>query len=162
MLRGYERQALVFLTSNDRAAGDPAWDPYYLSLVEKGLAELADGVYRITDDGHKELESTDVITGEEISPGEELSLAERERRGWRAKVLNAVLDIAGKQEFLTIADVRAETSSAGDPHHPGAWNGILVLAAKKGWVKKTKRLAPNRLAKNRKVSVWKSLIWRKS
>lgn len=163
MLHGYARQALVFLTSNDRAAGDPAWDPYYLSLVENGLAELVDGVYRITDNGHKELESIDQVTGEEISPAAELSLAERERRSWRAKVLNVMLDIAQKQEVLTVSDVRVAASSAGTPFHPNGWSGIMRLAEAKGWVEKTDRLvkARHKEAHNRKVSVWKSLIWRK-
>ncbi len=160
MLRPYERQALVFLTIAPRMVGDPAWDPHFAVLVRDGLAVIRDGTYHITASGHKELERTDVVTGEPIPPGGTASL--EARRGWRAQVLNAAFDVAQKQERLTIVDIRAEASGAGDPHHPNAWGAILGLAQKQGWVEPLEEWTKCKgHAKSRQVRVWRSKIFRR-
>jgi len=146
-----------------RGTGDPSWDPHFQVLVQRGLAVVQEGAYHITSLGLLELEEQDAITGERLKEAGQRRVLSDESDGWKARALNAVYDVAKRKETLTIVDIRAEASSAGDPHHPNAWGSLLRSAAGEGWIEQTEKFVKSRAksARGRTIRVWKSLIWSK-
>lgn len=87
--------------------------------------------------------------------------AELVHAGWRAKALRAVADYITRDLFIgefTAEDVR-DWSKLPEPPDRRAWGGIMMAAARAGWIKRTGEYRRHR-DPSRHCGV--STVWRKA
>ena len=89
--------------------------------------------------------SVDVAEG--VAEGHRRAQAGRERAAtnagddFRAGMAQVVLDIARRERFFTMDEVRAEAADRGlEPHHFNAWGHVLPAAARRGVVRRREDL----------------------
>lgn len=153
--------ALRHLLQLSRSSGS-GWDPFFDHLVHLGMATLQGGLYSITPHGKAQLVSTDTKIGEARKQAGQARVMISTGDNWRDDALRVVHDVAVKEDYLTMADVRRHGIVVGlsEPSHPNAWGALFRSAAKEGWIEPTDEFKKSSIvsAHARMVRVWRSKI----